>query len=179
MRRSEITVDLEDAVESFESELSDVNDEREDVLDRAEEVEDGTDEKRNLEDEWQSLEEQRVRLERKIERFTLEIESLSSTEFTIRELSFGQVQAVKDVVSERSFDVDVQRQSIEGTPLQGVYQAEFLKRSVVDKPDEVESVMDLADPIGEWLWEKVDAFNTSGDEDMGNMSLDEAMSSRS
>lgn len=178
MRRSEITVDLVSAVESFEKELNEVNEERQEVLEQAENVEDGSDEKRNLEDRWDNLEARRVQLERKIERFNIEIEELSSTEFTIRELSFGQVQAVKDIVSEQSFDVDIERQSVDGTPLQGVYQAEFMKRSVVDKPSEVNDIMNLADPIGEWLWNKIDAFNTSGDEDMGNMSLDEAMNSK-
>jgi Sec-independent protein translocase protein TatA len=178
MRRSEITVDLVSAVESFKEELEEVNEERQEVLEQAESVEDTSDEKRNLEDRWDNLEARRVQLERKIERFNIEIEELSSTEFTIRELSFGQVQAVKDIVSEQSFDVDIERQSVDGTPLQGVYQAEFMKRSVVDKPPEVDDVMDLADPIGEWLWNKIDAFNTSGDEDMGNMSLDEAMNSK-
>jgi len=176
MEYSKITVDVEEAVEEFKEELQSVNSERDDVLEQANEYEEPN-VPRHLEDRWTDLESQRVQLERRISRFETFCDAVSTTEFVIQELTLGQVQAVKDIVSQESFDVDVQRQSVEGSPLQGVYQAEFLKRSVVQKPPEVNDVMDLPDTIGEWLWEKVDAFNTSGDEDMGNMSLTEAMNS--
>lgn len=180
MKCSQIDVDVEDAIDEFKSELADVREERESVLESAEQYDDEDNDEdipTNLETRWNNLEERRVKLESRISRFEEFADEVSTTTFVIQELTLGQVQQVKDIVSQESFDVDVQRQSIDGSPLQGVYQAEFMRRSIVQSPPEVDDVMDLPDTIGEWLWERVDAFNTSGDLSMGNMSLREAMDS--
>lgn len=176
MDRKEITVDMVEAVEKFKSELEEVNEKRENVLEQAEEAKSSRGKDlSDLESKWDELEARRVTLNRKIDRFEDVIDELSSTTFTIRELSYGQVQAVEDIVSQESFNVDVKKKSLDGTPLQGVYRSEFLERSVVDMPEDIDDIMDLPDVVGEWVWERVNAFNTSGDEDMGNMSLEEAM----
>lgn len=174
MARKEITVCLSKACDKFQDELDGVNSERREIVEEYRSYEDSEDAPKSLKKRWEKLEAQRVTLNRKISRFEDEIESLDETEFVIRELSFGQVQAVQDIVSEESFDVDIESQSIDGTPLQGVFRSEFMSRAVVSKPDGIGDIMDLPDVIGEWLWDRVDAFNTSGEEDMGNMSLEEA-----
>lgn len=174
MNRKELTVDLAEERERITEQLEEVNNERREVVEEYNAYDDDSDVPSSLEQRWEELEAERVRHERREERFGEVIEELSSTEFVIRELSFGQVQAVQDIVSEQSFDVDIQSQSIDGTPLQGVYRSEFMQRAIVDSPDEIEDPMDLPDVVGEWLWEKIDAFNTSGGETMGNMSLEEA-----
>lgn len=162
------------ACDKFRDELDGVNQERREVVDEYRSLEDSDDVRKSLEKRWEKLEARRVTLKRKINRFEDEIEGLDETEFVIRELSFGQVQAVQDIVSKQSFDVDIESQSVEGTPLQGVFRSEFMSRAVLSKPDGIDDIMDLPDVIGEWLWDRVDAFNTSGEEDMGNMSLEEA-----
>jgi len=109
--------------------------------------------------------------------------------FTVRELTFGQLQAVSDDMMEESFEVDMQREDIEGTPKQGFYQIELLREAITRWPagapvqedqygNEEPSPGDYPIPVGEWLFEKVDALNTRGDTEMGNSSLEEAMKSR-
>ena len=180
MNRKKLTIDAQDAQGRFKSRLEEVNGERQEILEEFKQYKsDNKDVPDEMRDDWEALEAERVQLERKVERFDDFISEVSSTEFVISELTFGQMQAVKDIVSQESFDVDVQKQSVEGTPLEGVYREAILTRSIQEKPEEVDNVMDLPDVIGEWLWGKVDALNTSGDEEMGNMSLEEALESES
>jgi len=109
--------------------------------------------------------------------------------FTVEELTFGQLQGVSDDMMEESFEVDMQREDIEGTPKQGFYQIELLRESIKRWPsnapvqtdeygNEMPSPGDYPIPVGEWLFERVDALNTRGDTDMGNSSLEEAMRSQ-
>jgi hypothetical protein len=108
--------------------------------------------------------------------------------FTVEELTFGQLQGVSDDMMEESFEVDMQREDIEGTPKQGYYQIELLREALKRWPEnapvqegqygnERPSPGDYPIPVGEWLFDKVDALNTRGDTEMGNSSLEEAMNS--
>lgn len=107
--------------------------------------------------------------------------------FGVRELTFGQLQRVSDDMMEESFEVDMEREDIEGTPRQGFYQTELLKEAIEHWPEgapvKTEYGVDTPDPgdypipVGEWLFERVDAINTTGDTEMGNSSLKEAMKS--
>lgn len=109
--------------------------------------------------------------------------------FTVKELTFGQLQRVSDDMVEESFEVDVQKQDIDGTPRQGFYQTELLSEAIVGWPkyaperqdrfgEPAPMPGDYAIPVGEWLFEKVDAFNTTGTSEMGNSSLEEALKSK-
>lgn len=104
----------------------------------------------------------------------------------VKELTFGQLQRVSDDMMEESFEVDVQREEVEGTPRQGFYQTELLHEAIIDWPENAPvftdeykkdhpSPGDYPIPVSEWLFEKVDALNTTGDTEMGNSSLKEAM----
>jgi hypothetical protein len=103
----------------------------------------------------------------------------------VRELTFGQLQRVSDDMMEQSFDVDVQNEDIQGTPRQGFYQTELLNEAIEDWPpgapcrqqysDEIPDAGDYPIPVGEWLFELVDAINTTGESEMGNSSLKDAM----
>lgn len=108
----------------------------------------------------------------------------------VKELTFGQLQRVSDDMMEESFEVDVERESVEGTPRQGYYQTELLHEAIVDWPknapvytDEYKKDHpqpgDYPIPVSEWLFDKVDALNTTGDTEMGNSSLEEAMKFKS
>lgn len=114
--------------------------------------------------------------------------TVDSCAFEVRELSFGQLQSVSDDMMEESFDVDMQRQDVEGTPHQGYYQIQLLKEAIVGWPDsaptqtahgiDTPSPGDYPIPVSEWLFERVDAINTTGNTEMGNSSLEEALSSK-
>jgi len=108
---------------------------------------------------------------------------------SVKELTFGQLQRVSDDMMEESFEVDVEREDIEGTPRQGFYQTELLQEAIEAWPsgaptmpgdynETLASPGDYPIPVGEWLFEKVDALNTTGDTEMGNSSLEDALSSR-
>lgn len=114
---------------------------------------------------------------------------VESCSFRVRELSFGQLQRVSDDMMEESFEVDVQREEVEGTPRHGYYQSEVLREAIIDWPEhapvhedrygKAEPLPgDYPIPVSEWLFEKVDALNTAGDTEMGNSSLKEAMRSK-
>jgi chromosome segregation ATPase len=117
-------------------------------------------------------------------KYDAEVESVT---FGVRELTFGQLQRVSDDMMEESFEVDMQREDVEGTPRQGFYQTELLKEAIEHWPEEApvktEYGHDIPEPgeypipVGEWLFERVDAINTTGDTEMGNSSLKEAMKS--
>jgi len=108
----------------------------------------------------------------------------------VRELTFGQLQRVSDDMMEESFEVDMERRDIEGTPRSGFYQTELLKESIIEWPQYAPETRnnrthsmepspgDYPIPVAEWLFEKVDALNTTGDTDMGNSSLKETLRSK-
>lgn len=115
------------------------------------------------------------------------VEDVDECLFVTEELSYGQVQAVSDEMMEKSFEVDVQRQDIEGSPKQGFMQIELLREAIVDWPEgapvretrrtEEPEPGDYPEPVSEWLFDRVDAFNTTQESEMGNTSLTDAMNS--
>lgn len=179
MSLREMGFTLESEIPVLEDELEDVKEDREDIKDRASQLDKTDDEYKSLKREWGDVEAERVELESKISRFQEFVDEWDSTRFVVRELTFGEVQNVKDIVSSESFDVDVELQSIEGTPLQGLYQTEILDRAVEEMPDDApDNPNDLPEIVGDWLMDKAESINSlGGDDDMGNMSLEEAISS--
>ncbi len=114
------------------------------------------------------------------------LKDVDSCVFVVEELTFGQIQSVSDEMMEESFEVDVEREKLDGTPQQGFYQIKLLQEAILQWPThaptvegsygaELPSPGDYPIPVGEWLFEKVDALNTRGDTSMGNSSLEEAM----
>lgn len=107
--------------------------------------------------------------------------------FQAEELSFGQVQAVQDDMVEKSFEMDMQRQDIDGTPKQGYMQIELLREAIVDWPEEAPSRTvdygnakepepgDYPEDVSSWMFDKIDAFNTTQEENLENLSLEERM----
>lgn len=193
MSLKRLRVSIEQEIPVLQEEIGRVSGERESLMDEAREVQDQIStldygKKRDRAEEhfttmkrqWNALEGERLQLEHRLERFEEYVDSWESTEFVVRELTFGEIQKVKDVVSSESFSVDVQLQEVEGTPLQGLYQNEILRRSVEEMPEDApDDVLDLPDVLGEWLFEKSDEVNSVGEQSMGNLSLEEAISSDS
>lgn len=87
--------------------------------------------------------------------------------FRIRELSVGSVAKIQDDVAEAS-NVDFRGG---GTPKSGFARTRSLEVAVVSKPSEAPDVSDLPDAIGDWLYDRIDSFNTMGDVELGNTSL--------
>lgn len=193
MSLKRLRVSIEQEIPVLQEEIGRVSGERESLMEEAREVQDQIStldygKKRDRAEEhfttmkrqWNALEGERLQLEHRLERFEEYVDAWESTEFVVRELTFGEIQKVKDVVSSESFSVDVQLQEIEGTPLQGLYQNEILRRSVEEMPEDApDDVLDLPDVLGEWLFEKSDEVNSVGEQSMGNLSLEEAISSDS
>lgn len=107
-----------------------------------------------------------------------EYESVESCVFRVQELSYGQLQAVQDDMIERSFDVDVQREDMTGTPKQGYMEKEIVREALIDWPDSAPTTRGgepnpgaYPDALAEWLFEKIDAYNTTQESEMGNSSL--------
>lgn len=180
MSLREMGFELQSEIPVLEDDLDEIEDEREDIKEAAASLDKKEDRNqyKSLKKDWKEIEAERVELQAKINRFEEFVEEWESTRFVVRELTFGEVQEVKDVVSSESFDVDVELQSIEGTPLQGLYQTEILDRSVEEVPDEApDNPNDLPEMLGDWLLDKAESINSLGDDDMGNMSLEEAINS--
>jgi predicted nucleic acid-binding Zn-ribbon protein len=182
MSLREMGFSLEQEVPVMEEELSDVTDEMEEIKRRRKELDEDADnfksQKKYLEKRWNELQADRVELEAKIERFDGYVENWESTRFVVRELTFGESQNLKDIVSSESFDVDVELQEIEGTPLQGLYRSELLKMAVEEMPsDAPNDPNDLPEILGDWLMEKCESINSVGDTEVGNLSLDDAINS--
>lgn len=175
---------LESEIPVMEDELNDVTEELAEIKRRRQSLDEDASNfksrKKQLGKRWREFQSDRVELEAKIERFNEYVEEWESTRFVVRELTFGESQNLKDTVSSESFDVDVELQEIEGTPLQGLYQSELLKMAVEEMPSEApDNPNDLPEMLGDWLMEKCESVNTVGDTEVGNLSLEDEINSES
>lgn len=212
------TLDLTDRVEEIENRLDEIDERLEEVeaeLNQAM-AEDGVDDPTELDDwneyddEYSDLEAEKGELKGTRGKFMdavvhwmtdLDVTENPSQEevaekyaevdhciFKAEELSFGQVQSVSDDMVEKSFDMDMERQDIEGTPKQGYMQIELLREAIVDWPGDAPTRTvrrgreepepgDYPEPVAKWLFDKVDAFNTTQEKSLGNSSLEEKMKS--
>lgn len=202
-----------DRVEEIEDRLEEIEREKDAIADEANRVvrEENLDSPpKELESEWDELESEEIRLTGERSKFLdavahwktdldvtrnpssdeveEAVEDVDECIFVTEELSYGQIQAVSDDMMEKSFEVDIDRQDLEGSPKQGYMQIELLREAIIDWPEgaptrssnrsEVPEPGDYPEPVSEWLFDRVDAFNTSGEAEMGNSSLTEAMNSR-
>ena len=201
------TLRLTDRIDEIQERLEEIEEEKARLEDLAREAreEDGTI-PNDVEDDWDDLDAEETELRGELKKFQMVKEEWGERptnddgdptgdyvcEWTVRELSFGQLQAVSDDMMEESFEVDVERGNVEGTPKQGYYQIELLREAIEEQPPgaptrkkqtstqttEKPAPADYPFQLGEWLFEKVDALNTTGDTDMGNSSLEEALKSK-
>ena len=169
------TIDLEDRIEDIDEELEEIEERQEEILKESIEAENqGEEVDDELEEEFDELEGDRVELEGERETLNTTVDGWDGGVFEIEELTFGQVQRISDEVLEESFEFNVQSQDMTGTPKEGYYQIEILRAAVVNTPPGAPSdPAEYPTTIGEYLFEKVNAFNTVGDTEMGNSSLEE------
>jgi len=218
MALREHSLDLKDRVEQIDDRLEDIEDEKERLEDVAQgkmDQQDLDEPPADLEEKWGDLDDEETQLrgerwkfietvvvwsgENSVTNQNLDDKSedevldlfgdVNESVIRVKELTFGQLQRVSDDMMEESFDVDVEQESIEGTPRQGFYQTELLHEAITEWPtnapvfkDEYQNEhpqpADYPIPVGEWLFDKVDALNTTGDTEMGNSSLGEALKSK-
>ena len=209
-------LDLTDRVDEMDERLEEIEEEKEELMKVAREYKKENGEDADLPDdleyEWEDLEGEEIELRGDRFKFIQTVAVYSDAvdfdaddlataseeevleafgqvdicEFTVKELTFGQLQGVSDDMMEESFEVDMERQDIDGTPKQGYYQVELLREALQGWPEnapvredqygnEQAAPGEYPIPVGEWLFERVDALNTAGDTEMGNSSLEEAM----
>lgn len=211
MTLKEHTLDLVKRVEEMDERFGEIEEEKDKLQEKAVKFkeENGADEPLpdKLENRWSDLDGEEIELSGEREKMVETVVSwctdtditevsdeavqekfgdVDTCQFVVKELTFGQLQGVSDDMMDASFEVDVERQDIQGTPKQGFYQIELLRESIISQPSGAPTVEGEYDnekpepaeypvPVGEWLFEKVDALNTSGDTKMGNSSLEETI----
>lgn len=216
LRKHEL--DLVDRVEEKEDNLEELLVELDDIENEALSVDQDSDEYGELEEEWDDVKGEVIETRGEILKFKEAVVSYSggfdlnklgeglndeeyrevinekyaeidSCMFRVQELTYGQLQSVSDMMMEESFEVDMERQSVEGTPQSGFYQIELLKAAIIDWPEHAPVLSkrgerdqpmpgDYPIPVSEWMYDRVDAYNTTGEANMGNSSLGEALKSK-
>lgn len=183
------TIDLEDEIAELRGDkLPAIEDAQEELIAQFEdEYGDYSEVPDEEEDAYDTLEEKRVDLKGTVQALERVVDEWDGSQFTITELSMGAVADVQDKVSEASFSFDHEEGEFEeGVPKQGYGMIETLRQAIVDQPDGAPTYTDemgnrLPDPadypheVGMHLFEKVNAFNTVGETDLGNSSLRERM----
>lgn len=170
------TVSLSSYIDEMEDELDSIENRRDDIRNRAENFEPDNI-PNDLTSEWEEVEEERVRIEGRISRIETIIEDLDDDTFVLKELTYGEMQDITDEVMDMSFDVDVQRERVDGTPKQGAMRSMTLQRAIVDAPEGMpDNPADYPSLVSEWLYEKVDALNSVGDTNLETSSLADEIS---
>lgn len=103
--------------------------------------------------------------------------------FVIQELMTAETALLTDDVSERSIDVDYEREEVSGAPKQGYHKVRTLELAVVDAPSGMDAQHDrelgrdvyrvgkLPDLVSDYLYEAVVSLNDTGDvSEVGNCS---------
>jgi hypothetical protein len=180
------TLNVNDRIEELEQSLSDVEERRDEIVEIASQQEKyGSD----LEEEYNDLEARRVELQGELQELQWTVENYGGGTYKIRKLKYGDLQRIQDQVTEESLELDIESENIEGVPREGRYKILVLRESIVDQPADAPTREDgrrrdvpapgkYEDTLAEWMYEKVNSLNTTGSFDMGNLSLDEAISQR-
>lgn len=184
------TIDLEDRIDELKQKEDDLKDDKQEILQDAKEVKQqleaadrGTDEYRDLqrrydeiEREWDSIEGQIVEAEGERNAIRRAIDEYGGSEFAIQEFSYDDWNRIQDEITEASFDFDARTQDVEGTPREGAYKSMVVNKAVVQSPpDAPDEAGAMPRQVCEYLYDKINAINTTGDTELGNSSLDEAL----
>lgn len=180
------TFDLEELLESKRNDLADVEETIDDLVEEIDEKYGShVDVPAEVEQKYENLESGRVELQGEVDALEDIVDEHDDTSFVIKQLSGGEVAHIQDEVSEQSFTYDVQTQSAQGVPKVGHAEILWTRRAVTRCPDWVpDSDVRGNDPanIRPWkvfrmLSDAVNNFNTTGDFELGNLSLRERMAS--
>lgn len=184
------TIDLNDRIAELKHEENDLKDRKDEIFADAKQVKDamedterGTDEYvvltqryATIENEWESVEGRLVEAKGERKALMRAIDDYSGSEFVIEEFTFDDWNQIQDRIAEASFDFDVQTQNIEGTPKEGAYKSLVVNRAIVQSPpDAPDEAGAMPRQVCDHLYQKINAVNTTGEADLGNTSLDEAL----
>jgi hypothetical protein len=149
------TVDMEDEVGRLKDELAQIE---------SEAAESDSDS-----EEWKTLEEEHKQLTGQLRAFESKMNAWGGSEFVISSLSFTELMAAKDEVQQKS-----QRGS---NPRTGYYKVKVLEMGVEEGPPGFENVKETDVPyaVGEWLYDCIDEYTTTGEVSLGNSSLEKAL----
>lgn len=192
------TVSLRNLESDLESDLEDAEERYERALDAAEEAKEREAEASDTDDSAPDPEAAREAVEkassraRRAHRDVKELEgSLAlvrskiqdwgGAEFIIKRLGWPETLGARDEVSRASYSRDENTGQARGMFRTGMYEAKVTAMAVVsgppDSPPTVEHE-DVPPVIGNWLWERVDEFNTAGEVGLSDFSLEEALEER-
>lgn len=169
-RREEI--DLADRAAEIREELLPELDDRIAAAEEAADPEHAPEELRGL----------RTRLETQAEQADRVIEALAGGSFVIRELLTAETARLQDDVAAEQFDIDFEREEVDGSMKDGYHKVRTLELAVEEAPEAMESYRDpefgevyqvglLPDLIADYLFECVTSLNDAGEVDgVGNLS---------
>lgn len=120
-----------------------------------------------LEQRYQQVQQELKNLRGEAKTLEHYIEEWGADTFTIREFSVGAVGMIQDDVAEAS-DIDIQGS---GTPKGGYARRRALEVGIDSKPEDSPEVENFPDAVGDWLYDVIDEFNTTGSVELGNFSL--------
>lgn len=146
------TLSISEEIEEMESQLAETAQE-------AREAEEGSDRAYEIKVTYESLS-QRLSA---FERFQ---ENCNGDEFVIKEMTFGEMMRAQDEVSRAHRETD-------GTPGEGYYKIMVMRYGIEEAPDGTPDPKDYPYHIGQWVYDEIDALNTGGEVEVGNLSLEE------
>lgn len=166
------TIQMLDRVDQLRDDLlPPLRAELEAIEDEAAEYDDLWDIPDDLERRYEQAQQEVKALEGEADTLEHYAEEWGDDEFVIREFSVGGVGRVQDDVAEAS-NVDMRG---DGTPKAGYARQRAIAIALKDKPTSAPDVEELPDAIGDWLYDCIDEFNTTGEVSLGNSSLRAAM----
>lgn len=96
--------------------------------------------------------------------------------FEVKALTWGELMRAKDEVNVKSYEVDRSSGDYSGVPRSGYYKVHVVQLAVTRAPPAAPAdPEDYPFDVGEWLYETVDDLNTTGGEDLENLSLRAAL----
>ncbi|MFB6284578.1 MAG: hypothetical protein ABEK59_11745 [Halobacteria archaeon] len=175
------TFDLRDEAGNLKEKLDGVEKTQKEYIEELKEDFDGlNDIPPAKQDAFDKLEDKRIEIKKQIAAIENAIDRYSSSEWTIRELTAGELARIQDTVNEKSFDFDVQRGKIAegGMPKEGFARLEVTREAIVDQPPDAPTDDDgnpepaeYPGQLFEFIYDKIDDYNTTGDSDIKKSSL--------
>lgn len=182
------TVDLAEDLADAQEQLDKLEEAEEELLADFEQQYGGPEDVPDDEEKrWETLDEKMVEKRSEIHALERAIEDWGGSEFVIQELTYGAVAEIQDAVAEASFEFDAEEGEVEdGVPKSGYGKLETMRRSIVQQPPDAPTTTDaMGNPvpepanypstIGEHLFDAINAFNSMGETDLGNSSLEDRM----
>lgn len=169
-----IQVDLTEKAESLEERASEIAETQAELVEKANsEYESPKEVPDALHDTYEELEEKRLTKQGLANIIREKDEEYGGSTYTIQEMSTGGLARVQDSAGQK-----VQQPGVDMETGEGAAMVEVLRETVIGSPP------DAPDDVGEFPWrlsealmEYVEALNTTGEAEMGNSSLREAMKS--